>query len=117
MTLSCKFPSCAVQLKPEQAWVPEIQAIRQIIGKPVTAELLADHIFCGRHARLLREESKQNGKKVLVFSYTGTVAELERRERERTAERAAAKGLLNLYGAFKKAGLVDREAAHQPSQK
>ena len=41
-----------------------------------------------------------------MFSYDSTVAEL----RHRAEEKAAAKGLLSLYGAFEKAGLVKKPA-------
>ena len=45
---TCKFPQCGLKLALEQAWVPELRAIRQTIGKPVTTEMLTDHTLCRR---------------------------------------------------------------------
>lgn len=85
--MNCNFPSCRVQLHPEQAWVPAIKAIRQVIGKPVTEEELANRTVCRRHSAVLREQGMR------LFSYLGTIAELRRREEEK----ANAAGYFKLY--------------------
>lgn len=92
--MKCNFPNCTVmQLRPEQAWVPELKAIRQAIGKPVAEEMLADHTVCRRHSAVLREQ------KVKVFNYLGTADELRRRDEER----ANAAGFFKLYAPMKAA--------------
>lgn len=99
--MTCKFGNCSIaELTPANAWVPAIQAVRKAIGKPVTTELLADHTFCGRHAKTMRGEG------VKMYAYASTITEIERRDHERAADRAAAKGFTNLYGALAKAGLA-----------
>lgn len=91
--MNCHFPPCNVNLVSQNAWVPELKAIRQAIGKPVTVEVLADHTVCRRHSAVLREQG------IKVFSYTGTAEELGRR----AEERANAAGFFKLYRPMKEA--------------
>ncbi len=96
---NCTVEKCPVKLEPATAWVPSLQAIRKVIGKVVESVELKKHIFCGRHARALREEGLR------MYSYTSTLQELERRQGEREAERDAVGRYSTMYLALKDAGV------------
>lgn len=86
--LSCKVPGCSHQkLNPEQAFVPAIKAIRQVIGKPVLVTDLADHTVCRRHAEAGRELGQP------FYWYPQSVLQIERFE----ADRTTAKGFFGKY--------------------
>jgi hypothetical protein len=85
-------------VKPGDAKVPAIRLIRQATGKtPKTAADLAEHVFCKKHAVIARGA-------VQIFPYLDTVAELNRRAKERET------GLVffSLRYAFKEAGVGKR---------
>lgn len=96
---NCTFEKCSVKLTAATAWVPSLQAIRKVIGKVVESVELKKHIFCARHARVLREEG------VRMYSYTSTLQELEHRQSEREAEREAVGRYSTMYLALKDAGI------------
>ncbi len=89
-TLTCNFPGCGREVKPETALVPKIEAIRQAEGgKPISTDTLAKHVFCEEHGALGR------GFAGGMFSYVKSVEHLEQRAKERTA----AKSFFAKYGA------------------
>lgn len=89
-TLTCNFPGCGREVKPETALVPKIEAIRQAEGgKPISSDTLAKHVFCEEHGALGR------GFAGGMFPYLKTVEHLEQRAKERTA----AKSFFAKYGA------------------
>ncbi len=95
--MQCKFSSCTVlRMKEGQAWVPSLSSIRKAVGKEVTIEELENHVFCGRHASILRDSGMK------MFSYNSSVAEL----RQRAEDKTAARGFANLYSNFKAAVLT-----------
>lgn len=73
MNFSCKFDGCVAKMAEERAFVPEIGAIRQAIGRAVTPADLTDHIYCGYHARLAR------GTGMKMYGLAGTRQLLEKR--------------------------------------
>lgn len=90
VTLTCNFPGCGREVKPETALVPKIEAIRQAEGgKPISVETLARHVFCEEHGALGR--SFAGG----MFPYLKTVEQLEARARDR----ATANQFFAKYGA------------------
>jgi hypothetical protein len=74
--LTCHFPGCFLKLNLGNACVPDFEALRQKIGRPVNAKDLADHTICVRHAATAREMG------VKTFSYSCSLRELERRAAE-----------------------------------
>ena len=69
--LNCIVPGCEARLSADQAFVPEMAAIRQATGKAITVAELARHTLCPRHNRLAREQ------KVKTFRYLDTVKMIE----------------------------------------
>lgn len=81
--LSCVFPGCEVKSAPDKASVPELDAVRQAERKTALAAAdLVRHVHCQVHANLARRSG------VKMFSYLGTVQEMERRVREREAAKS-----------------------------
>ena len=103
-TIKCVVPECVVRLSADQAFVPEMAAIRQATGKAVTPAELAHHTLCPRHNRLAREQ------KVRTFRYLETVQILEKR----SAERERDTKFFSIYAAFEKAK-VGAMPAEKPS--
>ena len=91
--LQCVLPGCGARLSADGAFVPEMSAIRQATGKPVTLAELAHHVLCPRHSRLAREQ------KVKTFRYLDTVKMIE----ERVAARERDTKFFSMYAAFQKA--------------
>ncbi len=93
-TLKCNFDGCGIEVAPEKALVPRIEAIRQAEGKSsITPSDLARHVFCEEHGALGR------GFTGGMFSYAETVKRLE----QRAAERVQAKQFFAKYAEPRKA--------------
>ena len=92
-TMNCVVPDCDARLSADQAFVPEMAAIRQATGKAVTVAELAHHTLCPRHNRLAREQ------KVKTFRYLDTVKMIE----ARVAAREKDVKFFSVYAAFQKA--------------
>ncbi len=102
--IKCVVPECGARLSADQAFVPEMAAIRQATGKAVTPAELTRHALCSRHNRLAREQ------KVRTFRYLETVQILEKR----SAERGGDTKFFSISAAFEKAK-VDATSAEKPS--
>lgn len=103
---ACSFPGCGAKVSPAHAQVPAMAAIRQAEGRScITSSDVARHAHCRLHAGIAR----RNGLK--MYSYLGTIQELERRVREREAAKthfgryAAPKPETAMGVALRKAGM------------
>ena len=103
--LKCSFPGCNSKMQSEAANVPALSAIRNVTSKVVTIEELAKHVLCNRHSRAARSAG------IKVFSYLGSVKQIE----WRLAEREKAGKFFQLYGAFQRAG-IGRPKPESPKQ-
>ncbi|KPJ85352.1 hypothetical protein AMJ57_03430 [Parcubacteria bacterium SG8_24] len=79
--IPCSFPECQKSLRPEEAWLPEIKALRRANGgQRVEVDDFARFALCGHHGHLLRQEG------VRVYRYLSSVEFAEQAERRRKAE-------------------------------
>ena len=90
--MNCVVPGCGVRLSADQAFVPEMTAIRQVTKKAITVPELAHHTLCPRHNRVAREE------KVKTFRYLDTVKVIEGRSEAREKDAK----FFSMYAAFQK---------------
>ncbi len=105
MFTTCVSPGCGKKVPAEDAWVPEIRAIRQAEGgRTIVQDTLVNHVHCFACARYARNMG------VKMFSFFGTVAELKRRAEESTRKREHF-ARYSLRDAFKKAGVVPWSSA------
>jgi hypothetical protein len=86
VVLKCSFPACGIEVKPEEAHVPSIGAIRQAVklstgkDRPINSDDLALNVHCKDHTAMGRAI-------VRMYLYTETLAELMRRATERVQAR------------------------------
>jgi hypothetical protein len=98
--MKCVCPGCdVVDLKPVDARVPSLAAIREKTKRRPTIAGLAEHALCKRHGAIARRHGVQ------TFPYLATVALLEARE----LERQAAAGFFHVYSVAKGAEKMRRE--------
>ena len=76
-----KCSLCQSEVQAAKAMVPAIAALRQVLNREPKTEDLADHAFCRKCAPASRGI-------VNLYSYESTVAELERRRKEREQGKA-----------------------------
>ena len=91
--MNCVVPGCGARLSADQAFVPEMAAIRQVVKQAITVAELARHTLCPRHNRLAREQ------KVKTFRYLDTVKVIEKRAEAREKDAK----FFSIYAAFQKA--------------
>ena len=85
---------CQVEVQATKAMVPAIAALRQVLNHEIRVEDLKDHAFCRKCAPASRGI-------VNLYSFESTVAELERRRKEREQGKA----FFSMRYALKSAGL------------
>lgn len=90
--MNCVVPGCGARLSADQAFVPEMSAIRQVVKQAITVAELASHTLCPRHNRLAREQ------KVKTFRYLDTIKVIEKRTEAREKDAK----FFSMYVAFQK---------------
>lgn len=100
---NCKFTSgCQIKLTESTAWCPGLQSLQKAIGGLPEVSDLKKHIFCSRHAHMLRKRN------IKMYSYVSTVEQIEKRRRERESEAAAVVQYDTLYLAMQDADVVPK---------
>jgi len=89
--VKCCFPACGKQVPVTEALVPSIAAIREQLGRAVEAADIATHVLCRPHGGAARREG------ISVYNYTGTLAELENRDKKRAEERQRGQDFFATY--------------------
>ncbi|MBX4204841.1 MAG: hypothetical protein KW788_01470 [Candidatus Doudnabacteria bacterium] len=102
--LKCVVPNCGSRFSPDQAFVPELAAIRKVVKRAISVAELTNHVLCSRHNHAAREQ------KIKTFRYLDTIKEIERRmeTREKDAK------FFSMYAAFEKVMPADPKSATRP---
>lgn len=90
--IPCSVPECKKCLRPEEAWLPELKAMRRANGgKRVETADFAKFALCGYHGHLLRQEG------VRVYRYQASVEFAEKSQAKREEEDLKVKAFLGRF--------------------